>query len=66
MLEMEVRCLYDEVIILKMAIEEAIIKGQKSFGRLGDIPEPGVISNEKLDLIDVDEGSGVVGWIDDL
>jgi hypothetical protein len=64
--EMKAKCPYDEVMILKTAIEEAIMKGQKSFGCLGDIPESGAISNEELDPIDVDEGSGVVGWIEDV
>jgi hypothetical protein len=64
--EMEVKHLYDEVMTLKTAIEEAIIKGQKSMVGLNDIPESGLVSNEDFVLTCVNEGSGVVGWIDDL
>jgi hypothetical protein len=63
---METKCRYDEVMTLKTAIEEAIMKGQRSFGALGHIAESGMSSDEELDLIDLDEGSGVVGWVDDL
>jgi hypothetical protein len=64
--EMEVKHLYDEVMTLKTAIEEAIIKGQKSMVGLNDIPESGLVSDEDLVFTCVNEGSGVVGWIDDL
>jgi hypothetical protein len=65
-LETEAKSLYDDVMTLKMAIEEAIIKGQKSFGILSDITESGMISDEESDLISVNGGSGVVGWVDDI
>jgi len=65
-LETEVRCLYDEVLTLKMAIEEAIIKGQRSFGALSDITESGMSADEELDLVDANRGSGLVGWVDDI
>ncbi len=45
-LETEVKCLHDEVLILKRAIEEAIIKGQKSFGGLSDTTESGTVPDE--------------------
>ena len=63
-MEIEVKSLYDDVITLKMAIEEAIIKGQKSFGALSDITESGVITDEDLDRTHMNGGSGVVGWVD--
>jgi hypothetical protein len=63
-LETEVKCLHDEVLILKRAIEDAIIKGQRSFGALCDITESGVISDEELDLVNVNRDPGVVGWVD--
>jgi hypothetical protein len=63
-LETEVKCLYDEVLTLKMAIEEAIIKGQKAFGRLSDSTKSGMTADEELDLVDVSGGSGLVGWVD--
>ena len=64
-MEMEVKCLYDDVVTLKTAIEEAIIKGQKSVAVLSDIPESDLVSNEDFALTCVNAGSGVVGWIDD-
>ncbi len=64
-LEMEVKSHYDDVITLKMAIEEAIIKGQKSVAVLGDIPESDLVSNEDFALTWVNAGSGVVGWVED-
>ncbi len=65
-LKTEAKCLYDEVLTLKIAIEEAIIKGQKSFGALSDITESDMTFDDGFDLIDVNGGSGLVGWIDDL
>ena len=65
-LETEARCLYDEVLTLKVAIEEAIIRGQKSFGALSDIAESGTTVDEELDLVDANGGSGPVGWVDDI
>jgi hypothetical protein len=64
-LEMEVKCLYDDVMTLRMAIEEAIIKGQKSWGDLADTPGSGLVFNGDLALTCVNAGSGVVGWVDD-
>ena len=64
-MEMEVICLYDDVVNLKAAIEEAIIKGQKSLPGLNDIPESDLVSNDDFDLTCVNTGSGVVGWLDD-
>jgi hypothetical protein len=65
-LETEVNCLYDEVLTLKVAIEEAIIKGQKAFGALTDTVKPGMTRDEELELVDVSGGSGLVGWVDDI
>jgi hypothetical protein len=65
-LETEVKCQYDEVMTLKAAIEEAIVKGQKSFGALSDIIESGMTPDDELDLNGMNRGSGLVGWIDDL
>jgi len=64
-LETEVKCLYDEVVTLKTAIEEAIIKGQKSLDLLSDIPESDVVFDEDFALTYADAGPGVVGWVDD-
>jgi hypothetical protein len=65
-LETGVKSLYDEVMALTTAIEGAIIKGQKSFGALSDITESDMASDEEPDLIDVNGGSGLVGWVDDI
>jgi hypothetical protein len=63
--EMEVKCLQDEFVTLKTAIEEAIIKGQKSVAVLSDIPESDLVSNEDFALTCVNVGSGIVGWLND-
>jgi len=63
--EMEIRCLQDEFVTLKTAIEEAIIKGQKSVAVLSDIPESDLVFDEDFALTCVNAGSGVVGWVDD-
>lgn len=65
-METEVKCLYDEILTLRTAIEDAIIKGQKAFGKLSDSTESGMTAAEELDLIDVSGGSGLVGWVDDI
>ena len=62
---MEVKRLQDEFVTLKTAIEEAIIKGQKSVAVLSDIPESDLVSDEDFALTCVNAGSGVVGWADD-
>ena len=63
--EIEAKSLYDEVMTLRMAIEEAIIKGQESMGSLNDIPGPNLVADEDLPFTFVKSGSGVVGWIED-
>ena len=63
--ETEVKCLYDDVVTLKMAIEEAIIKGQKSLVVLSDVPEFGPVSDEDLAFTCAGAGAGVIGWVDD-
>ena len=64
-LEMEIKCLEDEFVTLKAAIEEAIIKGQKSVDDLNDIPGSDLVSNEYFALTSMNAGSGVVGWVND-
>ena len=56
-MKMEVKRLQDEFVTLKTAIEEAIIKGQKSRDGLSDIPEPGLVSNDDFALTCVNAGS---------
>ena len=62
---METKILQDEFATLKAAIEEAIIKGQKSLADLDDISGSALVSNEDFALTCVNTGSGVVGWLDD-
>jgi len=50
---------------LKTAIEEAIMKGQKSLDLLGDTPESDVVFDEEFAMTCSDTGAGVVGWVDD-
>jgi len=57
--------LYDEVTTLTSAIEEAIIRGQRSIAVLGDIPESGVATHEDFERTSLGAGPGVVGWADD-
>ena len=64
-MEMETKILRDEFATLKAAIEEAIIKGQKSLAGLGEIPESDLFSDEDFALTSGNAGSGVVGWLDD-
>jgi hypothetical protein len=47
-LEMEAELLYDEVVTLKTAIEEAIREGQKSMDGLNDISRSGLVSKTTL------------------
>jgi hypothetical protein len=62
---MEVKCLQDEFVTLKTAIEEAIIRGQKSVAVPSDIPESDLVSNKDFAFTCVNAGSGVVGWVND-
>jgi hypothetical protein len=64
-LETEVKCLEREVMTLKTAIEEAIMKGQKSLAVFTDVPESSVVFDEDPGLTCRGTGSGVVGWVDD-
>jgi hypothetical protein len=50
---------------LKTAIEEAIMKGQKSLAVFTDVPESSVVIDEDLGLTYRGTGSGVVGTVDD-
>jgi len=63
--EIETKRLYDDVVTLTVAIEEAIIKGQKSIAVLSDIPESDLVSLEDFALTCVNAGPGIVGWADD-
>jgi len=64
-LEMEAERLHDEIVILKTAIEEAIKKGQKSMDGLHDISEFVLVTRKDSAFTCMNEGSGIVGWVDD-
>lgn len=64
-LETEVKYLHDEIMTLKTAIEEAIIKGQNSLDPVSDVPESDVAFEENLAVTCADAVPGTVGWIDD-
>ena len=59
-METEVERLHEEVVTLKMAIEEAIREGQKSLDDLNDIPRSGRVSNKDFALICVNSSLVVV------
>jgi len=63
--EIEEKRLQDEFVTLKTAIEEAIIKGQKSVAGPDDSLGYGLVSEEDLVHTSMNAGSGVVGWVDD-
>jgi len=52
-------------MILRMAIEEAILKGQKSLDLVSDIPDSDVVFDEDFAVTCADAVPGVVGWVDD-
>lgn len=64
-MEIEAKRLQDEFVTLKAAIEEAIIKGQKSIAGPDDILGYGWVSEEDLVRTNMNAGTGVVGWVDD-
>lgn len=64
--EVETERLYDQVMALTTTIEEAIIKGQKSAGVLGDIVELDSVSEDDSAFACGNVGPRIVGWVDDL
>lgn len=52
-------------MILKVAIEEAILKGQKSLDLVSDIPDSDVVFDKDFAVTCADAVPGVVGWVDD-
>lgn len=62
---MEMKCLREEFVILKAAIEEAINKGQLLVDDLNDIPKYGMDFSKDFVYTYVNVGLGVVGWVHD-
>ena len=63
--EMEMKCLREEFVILKAAIEEAINKGQLLVDDLNDIHKYGMDFSKDFVYTYVNADLGVVGWVDD-
>jgi hypothetical protein len=57
--------LYDQVMALTSAIQEAIIRGQRSVAVLDDVRESSLCIHGDLTLTRSSAGPGVVGWADD-
>jgi hypothetical protein len=64
-LEKDGKCLQDQVVTLKTAIEEAINKGQKSMDGLSNVRRSGLVSHKDFALPRTNAGSRVAGWLDD-
>lgn len=64
-MEMEAKSLQKEFVILKTAIEEAINKGQKSVDDLNGIHRYGMEFSKEVAPTRMNNGPGVVGWVDD-
>jgi hypothetical protein len=64
-LKMEAKRLQDEFVILKIAIEKAINKGQELIDVPNDIPGSDLVPDEDFALTYMNAGSGAVGWVDD-
>jgi len=64
-LETESKRLQKQVLLLKMAIEDAIVKRQRSLSCLEDSLDSRVVSKEALLLTCSHKGSQVIGWLDD-
>ncbi len=64
-LETETKHLYDDVATLTVAIQKAIMKGQKSVAILGDISESDRVSHEDFAVTCANAGPGIVGWVED-
>ncbi len=57
--------LQDDLALLKQAIEEAIVKGQKSLRELNDTCVSGTVSDKDVALPRTRAGLGVGGWVED-
>jgi hypothetical protein len=65
-MEIEEKRLHDEFVTLKLAIEEAIVKGRGSSSGFSKGPGPTLISNEHSISAQAKARPGVIGWVDDL
>jgi len=65
-LEIEAKRLQGEFVALKLAIEAAIIKRQRSADVFGEVPKHTPVSDEYPVCTRATARPGVVGWVDDL
>jgi hypothetical protein len=65
-MEIEAKRLQDEFVALKLAIEEAIIKGLEPTGECAEIPSDTLASNGYSISARTGARPGVIGWVDDL
>ena len=65
-MEMQIERLEDEFLALKTALEEALIKGQRLTGDLGEVSDFSLVSSEYSISARATARPGVVGWVDDL
>jgi len=65
-LEIEAKRLQDEFVALKLAIEEAIVKGQRSRPGIGEVPGRTLVLDKTPARGHERARPGVVGWVDDL
>ncbi len=64
-MKMELKSRQDEVASLKKAIEGEITEGQKSIDDFDDITTSGLVLNKGFALIYRNQGSDVIGWVED-
>jgi len=64
-MERDMKCLREECVILKAAIEEAVSKGRQFMDDLNDIPRYGMDFSKDFVFTHLNTGSGIVGWVDD-
>ena len=65
-METEAKRLQHEFVALKLAIEEAIAKGQRSSPGFRDVPGRTLVLDKTSGRARVRARPGVVGWVDDL
>lgn len=65
-MEIEAKRLQDEFVALKLAIEEAIVKGQRSRPGFREIPGRTLVLDETPARVRERARLGIVGWVDDL
>jgi hypothetical protein len=65
-MEIEEKRLHDEFVTLKLAIEQAIVKGRGSVGGFNEVLGHTLISDEDNITARAKAGPRIIGWVDDL